>query len=86
MKTCILNPQKLNNNNIMLIDEYKALTSRNDFYSDKAQLEAINFFEQIYSNISGEKKSLSHIAVPSNRHFNFFTQKLTIFQGLDKLL
>ena len=56
MKTCILNPQKLNNNNIMLIDEYKALTSRNDFYSDKAQLEAIDFFEQIYSNISGEKK------------------------------
>ena len=56
MKTCILNHQKLNNNNIMLIDEYKALTSRNDFYSDKAQLEAIDFFEQIYSNISGEKK------------------------------
>ena len=51
MKTCILNPQKLNNNNIMLIDEYKALTSRNDFYSDKEQLEAIDFFEQIYSKI-----------------------------------
>ena len=40
--------------NIMLIDEYKALTSRKDFYVDSEQETAIAHFQEIYDSIIGK--------------------------------
>jgi len=37
----------------MLIDEYKALSSRNDFFIDPEQLKIINSFQELYNRILG---------------------------------
>ena len=39
----------------MLIDEYKALSARNDFFLDAEQEKAINKFQELYNKIIGLK-------------------------------
>ena len=41
----------------MLIDEYKALSARNDFFLDAEQEKAINKFQELYNKIIGLKGS-----------------------------
>ena len=45
----------------MLIDEYKALSARNDFFLDAEQEKAINKFQELYNKIIGLKGSSNSI-------------------------
>ena len=45
----------------MLIDEYKALSARNDFFLDAEQEKAINKFQELYNKIIGFKVSSNSI-------------------------
>ena len=53
-KSCTLIRFNHIKHNIMLIDEYKALTSRKDFYVDREQETAIAHFQEIYDSIIGK--------------------------------
>ena len=41
----------------MLIDEYKALSSRNDFFADTEQIKTIGSFQELYNRLAGIKNN-----------------------------
>ena len=57
----------------MLIDEYKALSSRNDFFIDSEQIKIIDSFQELYDRITGVKKVGNSIL--SNIGLNLFSNK-----------
>ena len=60
----------------MLIDEYKALSSRNDFFADFEQQKTINSFQELYNRLVGTNSKSNSIL--GNIGLNLFQKQKNI--------